>query len=199
MPLTDSTQRLGRPNLKNRPIAAVQTRWSDKQKIEACTTYFMLGGNLALVGKTLNISYDTLKVWKSSNWWKELEGNIRKEERLQLSSRLKKVIDKSWDEVAERLENGDHIYNQKTGELVRKPISARDVGNIAKSATELREKLDLEEAHTVAAEHIADKLAKLAEAFSNLSKGIKAPMPAEDIVFVERIDAVEEDGNPGAS
>jgi len=186
--LSDAKQRVA-ATTKNRPSnVSTNVRWSDKQKIEACTTYFMLGGNLSLVSKTLNISYETLKSWKASNWWKELETNIRKEERLQLSSRLKKVIDKSWDTVVERLENGDHVYNQKTGELIRKPVTLRDVGAIAKSATELREKLDLEEAHTVAAEHITDKLNKLAEAFSNLSKGIKTPLPAEDVEFVERTD-----------
>lgn len=174
---------------KNRPInSSTNVRWSDKQKLEACTTYFMLGGNLALVSRTLKIPYETLKIWKSSNWWKDLENDIRKEERLQLSSKLKKVIDKSWDVVADRLEHGDHVYNQKTGELIRKPMTGRDVGTVAKAATELREKLDLQEAHTVAAEHITDKLNKLAEAFSNLSKGIKAPLPAEDIAFVERTE-----------
>ena len=176
---------------KNRPItSSTNVRWSDKQKLEACTTYFMLGGNLALVARTLKIPYETLKQWKTSNWWKELETDIRKEERLQLSSKLKKVIDKSWDVLSDRLENGDHVYNQKTGELIRKPMAGRDVGTVAKAATELREKLDLEEAHTVAAEHITDKLNKLAEAFSNLSKGIKTPVLAEDIAFVEQVNAL---------
>jgi hypothetical protein len=196
--LTDAKIRVAKTT-NNRPVnASTNVRWSDKQKLEACTTYFMLGGNLSLVSKTLNISYETLKSWKSSNWWKELEADIRKEERLQLSSKLKKVIDKSWDQVADRLENGDHIYDQKAGVLIRKPMTGRDVGTIAKAATELREKLDLEEAHTVAAEHITDKLNKLAEAFSNLSKGIKTPLPAEDIEFVERTtNAVHEEREEG--
>ena len=43
---------------KNRPVeATTNKRWSDKQKLETVQTYFMLGGNLTLVGKTLGIPY----------------------------------------------------------------------------------------------------------------------------------------------
>jgi transposase-like protein len=192
--LSDAKQRANKSTKLRKTDAPTNVRWSDKQKLEACTMYFMVGDNLSLISKTLNISYETLKVWKTSNWWKELEKEIRKEERLELSTRLKKAIDKSWDIVADRLEHGDHVYNQKTGEIIRKPVVLRDAANVAKSAVELREKLNLEENHTIAAEHITDKLNKLAVAFTNLSKGIVTPPPAEDIDFVERTDdAVHEE------
>lgn len=161
--------------------------YSDSQKVEAVTTFFLLGGNLAETGRVLKINYDTLKTWRKSNWWSEIEEQVRKQEKLEISSQLKKLMDKSWVVVADRLEHGDWVLNQKTGEVTRKPVSMRDANNVAKVAVELREKLDLNEAHTVATENINNKLNKLAEAFTRLSKGETLEEP-EDIEFVERTE-----------
>jgi uncharacterized protein YydD (DUF2326 family) len=140
----------------------------------------------------LKINYETLKSWRKSNWWQEIEEQVRKQEKLEISSQLKKLMDKSWVVVADRLEHGDWVLNQKTGEVTRKPVSMRDANNVAKTAVELREKMDLAEAHTVATENINNKLNKLAEAFTKLSKGEKLE-EAEDIAYVDVVH--EKDDN----
>ena len=177
---------------KSPPRRAVEAdtnkRWSDQQKIEAVTTYFMLGGNLSQTSKALKIPLVTLAMWKRSEWWNSLERDIRKEERLALSTKLKKVMDLSLEVASDRLEKGDWIYDQKAGELRRKPVSMRDAGKLAMDSANLRTKMDLQENHTIAQEEIAGKLEKLAEAFTNLSKGIKITKEeAEDIEYVEEI------------
>ena len=167
---------------KNRPVvAATNLRWSDKQKLETVQMYFMLGGNLSLVGKTLGIPYPTLQEWKKSEWWHDLEHEIRTEEKLILSSRLKKIAEAGLDVVSDRLQNGDWIYDQKAGELRRKPVLMKDAAKVAMDASTLRTKLDLVENHTVSAEHIEDKLSKLAKAFSDLARGVTNQENAEDI------------------
>jgi TRAP-type mannitol/chloroaromatic compound transport system substrate-binding protein len=104
-------------------------------------------------------------------------------------------MEKSWDVVSDRLQHGDWIYDQKAGELRRKPVSLRDAAKVANDTALLRERMDMNENFTVAADQIEDKLTKLAKAFSDLSKGkLEAPQ-AEDIAFVEEVpDAVDDRG-----
>ena len=198
--LSDSPLLKDRKANRNRAVDAGSNKfWSDKQKIEAVTTYIMLGGNLALTSRQLKIPEITMRKWKTTDWWNKLESDVRKEERMQLSSRLKNVMERSWDVVADRLEKGDWIYDQKLGELRRKPVTMKDAGTLAVQAAKLRNEMDLTENHTIAAEHIEDKLNKLAKAFGDLAKGkLQELPPAEDIQFVEVVEnAVHEERKAG--
>lgn len=184
--LTDNEKMKDVRKSKNRPILAeTPLHWSDKQKMEAVTTYLMLGGNLNLTSATLRIPYHTLYTWKSTEWWNKLVGEVRKEERLTLSTKLKKLMEKSWDAVEDRITNGDYIYDQKAQQMVRKPVALRDVAKVANDTALLREKMEMTENFTVAADQIEDKLSKLAKAFSDLSKGVSTG-PVEDIPYVEQ-------------
>jgi hypothetical protein len=151
----------------------------------------MLGGNVRLTAAALKIHEQTIYSWKKMDWWNQLIQEIRKEEKLELSTRLKKIVNKSWDIVEDRLENGDYVYNSKTGEVSRKGVNLRDASKVAVDAALLRDKIGSDEAFTTATEQIGEKLAKLAEAFSKLSKGIVAP---EDIEYKEKEDALHEEG-----
>lgn len=174
---------------KSRSLTATTNkRYSDRQKIEAVTTYLMLGGNVIMTSATTKIPEVTLYTWKKSEWWNTLVNDIKQEERLVLSTRLKKVVEKSWEVVGDRLEHGDWMLNQKTGELVRKPVSMKDAAKVANDSVILREKLDMNESFTVHADQIEDKLAKLAKAFSDLAKGVVAKEEPEDVEYVEVVD-----------
>lgn len=192
MKFSDAKQRKVAVRKNRDPLAPTNKRWSDKQKLETVQTYFMLGGNLSLVGKTLNIPYQTLMSWKSSDWWHDLENEFRREEKIQLSTKLKKIADSGLSVIADRMEKGDWVINQKTGELVRRPVLMKDAAKVAMDASTLRTKLDLNDNHTVSAEHVEDKLAKLAKAFSDLAKGITNQEIAETIEYTEKTDALHE-------
>jgi hypothetical protein len=187
--------------IKSRSISDVNKHYSDRQKIEAVTTYLMLG-SLPLTAAALKMSEHTLIAWKRSEWWKDLVQEIKREENLVLSNKIKKIVDKSWDVVADRMEKGDFIYDQKTGKLKRKPVSMRDANKVAMDSVLLREKLNMNENFTVAADQIEDKLTKLAKAFGDLAKGIKPEEPVEDIEYVEVVnseentDAIHEEERP---
>ena len=94
-------------------------------------------------------------------------------------------MDASLVLVQDRLENGDWIYDQKEGELRRKPVSMKDAGKLAMDAANLRAKMNIQENHTVAAEHVEDKLAKLAKAFSDLANGKKLELTQRNQSFLE--------------
>lgn len=192
--LSDSEHYKSVRSSRKRAVTATKDRWSDRQKIECVTTYFLLGGQVKLTAEKLGIPYETVRTWKKTDWWRELEDDIRREERLTLSTKLRNLMDASLVEVEDRLKNGDWIYDQKVGELKRKPVSMKDAGKLAMDAANLRTKMDIQENHTVAAEHIEDKLSKLAKAFSDLALGKRKDLEdAEDIPFVEEITEESEE------
>ena len=188
--LSDNPRAAARKSPKARPKNAVGNKfYSDRQKLEAVTTYLMLGGNIKLTAKTLSIPADTLYIWAKTEWWNSLVNDVRKEDKLQLSSRLKKIIETSWNAVGDRLEKGDWILNNKTGEVIRKPVSIRDAARVAVDASTLRDKLNTGDNFSTQSDAIEDKLAKLAKAFSDLSKGITNNQAVQDIAYIENGDA----------
>lgn len=190
--ISDSLSLKSRKSPRTRSVHKPNAHWSDKQKIETVQTYLMLNGNLALTARTLSMPEHTLRTWKVTDWWKELVEEFRKEEQLILSNKLKKIAEKSLDLMEERLDKGDFIYDQKTGALKRKPVTLSDATKAATAMIQTKEKLQERENFSVAAEHIEQKLSKLAEAFSKLSKGETLKTEAEDLEYVEIVEEDED-------
>jgi len=171
-------------------IAPTNVHWSDKQKTEAVTSYLLLG-NLALTARVLNIPEVTLRYWKQSTWWKEVETEIKLQDDLQLSAKLKKIVEGSLTVVADRIENGDWIYDQKTGQMVRKPVALKDAHKVAVETAKQRQELDKRTVAPATAEQDDDKLKKLAEKFAvfAMQKIENKPEP----VVLEMVEEIKEE------
>ena len=175
-----------------------------KQKFEAVQLYLLLGGSASKTARALKVPEQTLFTWKKTDWWHEYEAQIRREENLELSARLQKAIGKGMEIVADRLENGDWIYDQKTGEMRRKPVALKDAQKTVTDFIDKREKLVETQQLTVAAEQIDEKLNKLAAAFAKLSQ---PQINVTDIVFagdmqetneqLEELEYTEEESDGG--
>lgn len=144
--------------------------WSDTQKIELITTW-LATGNLALSAATHKIPEITARQWKAQPWWKQMVDEIRAAENLELDSKLAKIVQKTTDQLLDRVENGDFQYDQKTGQLVRKPISARDAAKVTTDMLDRRELLQgkKQEAQD-SSKKMEDKLLKLAEELSRFAR-----------------------------
>lgn len=157
---------------KRRPRKAKEPdkrRWySDSEKIEAVKLWLIVG-NMPVVAASLNIPLPTLKQWRYSKWWEELVQDIRAEKTLQLSNKLKTIAEKALDITIDRLENGDWIYDQKTGELRRKPVVMRDAMQVANSYLDRHVKLEEKPFQEQAQQQVQDRLAALAEAFAKMA------------------------------
>jgi hypothetical protein len=196
MALSDSPMKyMQRKSGGRRAVGDKQKRWSDSQKTEAVQMYMILG-SLKLVSGALQIPFDTLKVWKASEWWKTLEGDLRVQEDLQLSARLTKIVNKSYDVVEDRLENGDFVYDQKSGKMRRKPVNMRDAHKVA---VDLMDKKDmLIERHiqgdSVTTDKIEKTLQDLAANFAKIAGQIKTHGPVEvtDVIFGDDSNATKE-------
>lgn len=160
------------PSNKRRAIDASGRSWSDSQKLEAVTTFLSLG-SITLTSRVLKIPEMTLRTWKNKDWWKELEADLKTQESLELSSRLKKIIGSTLAVAEDRIANGDFIYDNRTGAMIRKPVSLKDAHKVTMDMIQRRDVLDNKQPTNVSMEQIDDKLAKLAEKFEAMATGRK--------------------------
>lgn len=195
MALTDNEREKTSKRSKTRAIDAKGNfRYSDKQKVEAVTSYLAVG-NLALVSRLLGIPEITLRVWKASTWWKDLVEDLKMQEKLELSARMKKIIEASHAVVLNRLEVGDPVMNQKTGKIEYKPVSMKDAHTVGKDLIDRRaviEKTTVDVA--VTDDRADDKLERLAEKFAEMAtKSIEKQINKRRTVDVEDVHAVDEE------
>jgi len=198
MALTDNPNRQQLKSRPRRAVGATKKSWSDSQKIEAVTTYLMLG-NLAMTAATLKIPEQTMRNWFYSQWWKDTEAELKIAGKLQLNNRLKGIVERSLDVVSDRLEHGDWIYDQKTGELHRKPVNLAVAHKVASDLIDKQEKLQNSIAVAPAQEAMAEKMLALAEKFAALAER-KPTVQVTDVIYVtdqETDDAVHEERETG--
>jgi hypothetical protein len=181
---------------RKRPIrSALETsnkRWSDKQKMEAITSYLVLG-NLALVSRLMNIPEITLRIWKASDWWKEVVDDLKSQERIELSNKMKKIVDAAHQVVENRLLNGDPVV-LKDGSVISKPVAMKDAHRVAVDLLNQRDTLErVNKPVEERASSDEEKLKQLAEKFAtfatmkleqNLDKKRTVEMDIQDVEVV---------------
>ena len=175
--------------------------WSDKKKIEVVTSWLILG-NIVLVAGVTGVPEGTLRRWKAQPWWKDLELQIQTETDQELDAKLGKRIEKALELVNDRLENGDFLYDPKTGQFVRKPVSLKDGWKVASEMVDKRFILRKQPKEATSQEAIGDILKNLAKEFAEMAKkkvtkslsDSEAPLPGRDMqtgTNSENIDAQE--------
>ena len=165
MALTDTPSSRDRTPKNRSTVAKTNVQWSDKQKMEAVTSWLLLG-NLAMTSRLLSIPEITLRVWKTTEWWKNLAEEIKTQENIQMSGRLKKIVDASLTAVEDRLVNGDWMYDNKTGHMVRKQVAMKDAHKVSTDLMDRQLALEKATKPVTQEEQNDDKLLKLAEKFA---------------------------------
>lgn len=184
--LTDSTNPRKSTTKRRSVNATTNKHWSDSQKIEAVTTYLALG-NLVLTSNVLKIPEMTLRGWKQKDWWKQIADELAVQEDLQLSTRLKNIIETTISATEDRIKNGDWFYNNKDGVLQRKPVGLKDVHKVTMDFIDKREHLANKTPTSVALEAVDERLKKLAEKFEQIANS-RAPVEVTDVIIGEEID-----------
>ena len=148
--------------------------WPEKKKIEVATTYKTCG-SVALTASMTQVPRDTVKHWMKQPWWSEMLNELSYEDNTKLDSKLEKVMDKALDQVMDRLENGDLMYDPRTGKVTRIPAKLRDVGKIVNDSIDKRlliKKVNAPKEESTK-QITADHLVQLAKAFAQFSTGKK--------------------------
>lgn len=198
MALSDNENRRSTKSTKNRNLYdAGKQWWSDNQKLECVQTY-LLTGNAAMTGRMLKIPEDTVRRWKQTQWWMDIEADLRIQDTLMTTARQKKIIDKTFEVVEDRLENGDWVYDQKTGALRRKGVSLKDAHKVGMDLTMLREKMLDRSGPSVTEERVEEKLETLAAKFAAMvNSKITPPVDVVDAEIIEVSSSEEEmQGHP---
>lgn len=174
-------------NLKHKPSGT----WPIEKRIEVVSQYLVLG-NLKIVAASTGISYGLIRQWKMQPWWNELEQEIRATQNIEMDTKLSKIVDRSLDSVLDRVENGDFFYDNKSGEIKRKPVNLRDVARVSVDILSKRELLrgnatDRKETTQVS---VNEQLKLLAAEFAKWQN--KAKPEVIDVEMVEVLDAKTE-------
>ena len=159
----------GRP--KARDARGVKRRhgwYSDAQKLKAACT-FAVTGNSRRVSEIVNVPEGTIRAWKTTEWWNEIQGRIRMEHNDELDVKFTKAIDKAVEQVNDRIEHGDYIYNAREDKLVRKPAGVRDLAVVTAQLIDKRQLLRGEPTSRTAKVSENEKLVRLAEEFKKFA------------------------------
>lgn len=158
------------------------TPWSDEKKLEVVQEYLIMG-NMRMVATATGVPYEVIRKWKSNPWWAEMVAQIRSTQSLEMDSKMSEIVAKSLDAVLDRVENGDFIYDQKTGEVRRKPAALRDLHRVAVDVLGKREILrdKSEENKQVASVTVAEHLKMLANEMSKWNKPKQHAIILEDV------------------
>lgn len=171
--------------------------WPFEKKIEVVSQYLLLG-NMKQVAACTGVSHDLIRQWKGQPWWSELEAEIRTSQNIEMDTKLSKIVDKALDAALDRVENGDFIYDQKSGQIRRKPAALRDVHRVAVDMLGKRELLrdgakDRNETTKISTE---EQLKLLAQEFAKWVGKDKPPVidlvEVEDAVYEERKEGLQE-------
>lgn len=183
--------------VKRRPVVAETNKhWGDAQKLEAVQFYLMCG-SVKGTAAALRIPKPTLVMWRASAWWKDLEAELKLQDELQLSARLKKIAEKSFAVVEDRLEHGNFIFDQKTGEVRRLPVSLKDAHKVALDVVQQREHISTRQVEKANDGQIMQKLEQLAESFAAMASDKFNRLKDEErtIEMVEEVTDIEGENN----
>jgi hypothetical protein len=117
-------------------LAMERGRYTWEKKYSVVAVYLQNGSLRETEAKT-GVPAATLEKWRKDSWWPDLVNQIKTADATKLDNKLSRIIAKSLDVVEDRLENGDLVMNNKTGELVRRPVPLREA---SKAASELMQR-----------------------------------------------------------
>lgn len=173
------------------------TYWTKQDNKRALAVYKSTG-SIQKTSDVTGIPYSTLELWMRQEWWKEGMLSLKAEDSLQLEDAATNIAKEAANVVRERLANGDHILN-KDGDMVRKPVSARDAAIVMGISMQKRKELQAEPIR----EHelgTAERLLKLVEQFARFAnakeiKGVLAEQREDQQELTKNIlevnDAIE--------
>jgi transposase-like protein len=166
--------------------------WSQQQKIDAVLTYLATGSEVKTAAAT-GIPKATLHIWRYQPWWKELVQQLQDERDDEINADISKIIQKSMSTVADRLENGDFGFNQKTGEIFRKPVNLKDAHKVAVDMIDKRNVLNgkpISITEKIDTNNQLEFLAKKFAEFASMShKQLNKAVNNDEIIDIEVDDA----------
>lgn len=175
----------------NKTKAGQPGQWKESKRIEAVTTYLSTG-SFTEVSRLLGIPIDTLHTWKKTEWWADLVKTIRAEEEHGLDTKLSKAVDKALDNLMDRIENGDYVYDQKTGGVKRVPAKLRDLNTAFNNVLDKRQLIRKQPTKIVEQQSTAHQLKNLAESFAKFVNKKVDELPDTHLIDGDTVEQNED-------
>ena len=141
----------------------------EEMRIEAVALFAAIG-NVAEVARIMDMNAATLRSWKTTEWWELMMRRVHNEKDEELDTKFTKIVDKAIDEINDRLENGEFIYNARTGETVRVKPKMRDVAMVAATNLDKRQLLRGQPTSRTEKIDVKDSLTRLANEFAKFTQ-----------------------------
>lgn len=166
--------------------------YSEKKKMEVVGLYAAVG-NLKKVSELTSVPEYYIKKWRKEAWFNMFLDEIRAENQDKIDAMFSDIIEKSLESIQDRVANGDYVMNFK-GDLIRRPLPAKDLGYLAAINVDKRQVLrgeptSRQEVIEKLPEKQLSRLEKLAETFENLAKHGRKPRVIENKVGISDADA----------
>ena len=156
------------------------------RKLELAKTYIMMGNNMTGACKAVGIAPSVGSSWKKTKVFQDILTNLQQADSIELSPKLKNIVNRSLELVQDRLENGDFFYDPRLGKIVRREISLRDAHAVLKDTVNMQENIEKASSETQTQMTIQETLQQLAKNFEELAakQKQKAPVQVTDVLFV---------------
>lgn len=100
-------------------------KWLPEDRIKACLYHIILGSSIK-ASKYCGIPAVTIRYWTRQQWWQEASRQIRKTQNELLDIKLTTIINKTSDQLLDRIENGEYKL-APNGEIIKIPMHSRDL------------------------------------------------------------------------
>ena len=120
-----------------------------------------------------------------------MEKTIRSEEEQQLDAKLTKIIDKTLEKLVDSIENGEHIYDQRTGKIKRMPAKMRDLNNAFNTILDKRQLIRKQPTKIIEQTSTATQLQQLADSFAKFVQKKVDELP--EVEYIEGETVIQND------
>jgi transposase-like protein len=144
--------------------------WNSRYNSEEASNYdrefrvqfisdYLLNPNLAAICRKHDVPYATAISWKGKNWWYDISEDILQNHKEELLAKQRKILERTYDELGDRLENGDEFFYPDSGH-VRVKVKANHLATIADTTLKANQLLNgkATSINHVTVEQLADKL-----------------------------------------
>jgi hypothetical protein len=161
--------------------------YTEAKKVETATLYAALG-DVKATAKLAKVPVEQVEKWQDEEWWLLTLAKVKRNQNSVLDVKASTIVDKAMDQLLNRVEQGDHILNIKTGEIVQIPMSGRDLSVVAGTIFDKRQLIRGEATKISKAvnseeflEKLADKFKEFARQSNNATKRPPAVISSEEI------------------
>lgn len=143
-------------------------------KIAAAAMYVVVPSSYK-IGAHLGISPDIVRKWYHKPWWHVAVREVRKLKNEELDGTLTDLLEGTVTEIADRVQNGEEVIDNKTGKLKRVPMRAKDLATVMGIAYDKRAILRADPNAKTNKSDTQEHLEKVAERLEKLVGKIPEP------------------------